>query len=314
MLITIVQAVGGLIMLYLGGEALVRGASALALRLGMSALAIGLTVVAFGTSMPELIVSVDATLRDASDIAIGNVVGSNIANIALILGIATLLRPSVVEAKVVRFDAPLMVGVSLALALVMADGLATRLEGTLLVAALVVYTGFTFWEAQRETDPVQDEFSSLVPRSLAGTGLSNLLVLAGVGMLLLGGHFLVESAVVLAVSFGVSQAVIGLTMVAIGTSLPELVTSVVASLRGQGDIAIGNVVGSNIFNILGIAGTAALVDPLEAGGIGWSDIGAMTAIACVLVFILFVRPSLGRVEGLLLLGCYTAYLATLVPS
>ena len=314
MLITIAQAVAGLGMLYLGGEALVRGASALALRLGMSSLAIGLTVVAFGTSMPELIVSVDATLKGLGDIAIGNVVGSNIANIALILGIATILRPSVVEAKVVRFDAPLMVGVSLALALALFDGAVSRVEGIGLLVGLVGYTGFTFWESKRETDPVQDEFSSAVPVPQVGMVLAIALVVTGLSMLLGGGHLLVLSAVELAHSFGVSEAVIGLTIVAIGTSLPELVTSVVASLRGQGDIAIGNVVGSNIFNILGIVGTAAVIDPLRLGGVTWTDVGAMGALACLLVFILFVRPRLGRIEGIVFLSCYTLYLGGLVSS
>jgi cation:H+ antiporter len=312
MLITIIQAVAGLGMLYLGGEALVRGASALALRLGMSSLAIGLTVVAFGTSMPELIVSVDATLKGLGDIAIGNVVGSNIANVALILGIATVLRPSVVEAKVVRFDAPLMVAVSFTLALALFDGAVSRWEGIVLLIGLVGYTGFTFWESKRETDSVQDEFSSAVPVPQLGIAFGALLVVAGLAMLLGGGHLLVVSAVDLATTLGVSQAIIGLTIVAIGTSLPELVTSVVASLRGQGDIAIGNVVGSNIFNILGIVGTAAIIDPLRIGGVTWTDVGSMCALACLLVFILFVRPRLGRVEGLVFLSCYILYLGVLV--
>lgn len=314
MLITITQAGLGLLTLYFGGEWLVRGATALAIRLGVSPLAIGLTVVAFGTSMPELVVSVDASLSGASDIAVGNVVGSNIANIALILGIATLLKPSVVEAKVVRFDAPLVVLVSCLLAAVLFDGVATPLEGGLMLLGLIVYTSFTFWEARRETETIRDEFASAAPETHAGIAFSVALVCVGLALLMGGGHLLVVSAVDLATFLGVSQAVIGLTIVAVGTSLPELVTSVVASLRGQGDIAIGNVVGSNLFNILGILGTTAIIAPLHLGDIGWSDIGVMCGVAGLLAALLLVRRRLGRAEGVLFLVGYAIYVATLIGS
>ncbi len=312
MLITLAQAVAGLAMLYLGGEALVRGASGLAFRFGMSSLAIGLTVVAIGTSMPELTVSVDATLAGLGDIAIGNVVGSNICNVGLILGVASLLRPSVVSAKVVRLDAPLMVVVSLCLALALFDGVVSRFEGSLLLIGLAAYIGFTFWESKQQIDLIEVEPPAADPVPVLGLPLGFALVGGGLGLLVGGGHFLVTSAVEIAATLGVSQAVIGLTVVAVGTSLPELVTSVVASLRGHADIAIGNVVGSNIFNILGIVGTSAIIEPLRLGGVGWTDIGVMNALACLLVFSLFVGPSLGRIEGVVLLSCYVLYLGVLV--
>jgi len=314
MLITIAQAGLGLLTLYFGGEWLVRGATALAMRLGVSPLAIGLTVVAFGTSLPELVVSIDASLSGASDISVGNVVGSNIANIALILGIATVLRPAVVEAKVVRFDAPLVVLVSCLLAAVLFNGVATPLEGGLMLLGLIVYTVFTFWEASRETETIRDEFASAAPEAHAGIAVSLGLVGVGLALLMGGGRLLVISAVDLATALGVSQAVIGLTIVAVGTSLPELVTSVVASLRGQGDIAIGNVVGSNLFNILGILGTTAIIAPLGRGNVGWSDVGAMCGLAALLAVLLFARRRLGRVEGALFLVCYVVYVATLVGA
>jgi K+-dependent Na+/Ca+ exchanger-like protein len=217
----------------------------LTIALAVSSLAIGLTVVAFGTSAPELVVSVDAALSGANDVAVGNVVGSNIANIALILGLAALLRPAKVEAKILRVDAPIMILVSFALLAVMADGRASRLEGCLLLVGLTAYTVFTFWEAGRESEQVREEFASAAPEPRASTSVGVLFAVAGLAFLVVGGHLLVTAAVELATLLGMSQAAIGLTIVAIGTSMPEFATSVMASLRGQGDIAIGNVVGSN---------------------------------------------------------------------
>ena len=309
---TIVLALVGLALLYFGGEWLIRGASALAARLGVSSLAIGLTVVAFGTSAPELVVSVDAALSGANDVSVGNVVGSNIANIALILGIAALLRPAKVEAKVLRIDAPIMILVSFALLAVMADGRASRLEGCLLLVGLAAYTVFTFWEAGRESERVREEFASVAPELQAGAWLSGLLVVAGLACLVGGGHLLVTAAVELATLLGMSQAAIGLTIVAIGTSLPEFATSVMASLRGQGDIAIGNVVGSNIFNILGILGLTAVIHPLERGAITWLDLGTMVGVACVLAVLLMTRLQLGRTGGSVLLAGFIAYTSWLL--
>lgn len=308
----IVLALVGLALLYFGGEWLIRGASALAARLGVSSLAIGLTVVAFGTSAPELVVSVDAALSGANDLSVGNVVGSNIANIALILGLAALLRPVKVEAKVLRIDAPIMILVSFALLAVMSDGRAPRLEGCLLLVGLIAYTVFTFWEAGRESERVREEFASAAPATRARASVSSFLVVAGIACLVVGGHLLVTAAVKLATLLGMSQAAIGLTIVAIGTSLPEFATSVMASLRGQGDIAVGNVVGSNIYNILGILGLTAVIHPLELGAITWLDLGTMAGLACVLGILLMTRLQLGRAEGASLLAGFMVYMSWLL--
>lgn len=314
MTLTIAQAAGALILLYVGGESLIRGASALASLAGVSPLAIGLTVVAFGTSAPELAVSVDAALSGANDISVGNVVGSNIANIALILGLAAILRPAIVQAKLVRLDAPIMIVVSLILVGVLANGEASRLEGSVLLIGLTVYTVYTFRQARRESEEVRDEFSSVASEASVGNVVSVLLVVVGLGLLMGGGHMLVGAAVRLAQSLGIGEATIGLTVVAIGTSLPELATSVVASLRGQGDIAVGNVVGSNIFNIMGILGVTAVVHPLRLGEITWLDLGAMVGLACVLMTMLWTRLRLGRGEGTFLVASFVVYVSWLLAG
>jgi cation:H+ antiporter len=312
--LTILQATLALGLLYGGGELLVRGASALALRFGVSPLAVGLTVVAFGTSLPELVVSLDAALSGANDISTGNVVGSNIANIALILGLAALLRPMGVESKVVRLDMPISIGVSLVLVGVLADGEASSLEGILLVVGLAGYTGFTFWESRRETPPVRDELAAAAPAPVGGVAISIVQVAGGLVALVVGGHLLVVAAVALAGTLGVSEAAVGLTIVAVGTSLPELATTVVASLRGQGDIAVGNVVGSNIFNILGIIGVTAIVRPLATGGLSAVDLAAMVALPCVLMALLYGRHRLGRTAGAGLLAVFVGYTGFVLGS
>ncbi len=308
----IVQAAGAVTLLYVGGEALVRGASALAARMGVSSLAIGLTVVAFGTSAPELAVSVDAAIAGANDISVGNVVGSNIANIALILGLAALIRPMAVQAKVVFLDAPLMILVSLLLLAVLSSGEASRLEGAAFAVGLCAYMGFTLWEARREPGRIREEFSSALASATLPLPWTLGHVVAGLLLLTGGGHLLVTAAVSLAEFAGVSQAAIGLTIVAVGTSLPELATSVVASARGYGDLAVGNVVGSNIFNIVGILGVTAMIRPLERGGIAWIDLGVMVALACALTVLLFGRSRLGRAEGAVLLTAFVAYTSWLL--
>lgn len=300
MLATIAQAAVSLVMLYFGGESLIRGASALASRLGVSSLAVGLTVVAFGTSAPELVVSVDAALSGANDISVANVVGSNIANITLILGLAAFLRPCAVQAKIVRIDAPIMIAASVALAAVLANGEASRSEGSWLLLALAFYTVFTFWEARQESEPIREEIASAAPQRPTDARVGGFLVVLGLALLVAGGHLLVVSAVDLATSLGTGQAAIGLTIVAVGTSLPEFATTVIASLRGQGDIAIGNVVGSNIFNVLGILGVTAVVQPLEMGALTWVDLGTAVGLACLVTLFVSTRHRLGRTEGALL--------------
>lgn len=307
----VVTGAAGLFLLFAGGEVLVRGASSLAARLRVSPLVIGLTVVAFGTSAPELAVSLEATLSGAQDIALGNVLGSNIANIGLILGITALLRPARVEARLVRIDAPLMVGASLLLLVLLADGLISRPEGIVLLVGLVGWIGFTGVAAGRESEAVRAEFAEGAPRSLSGVVMAVLYVVTGLGALVLGGRLLIDAAVSIAASAGVSQAVIGLTVVAVGTSLPEFATSVIAGLRGRGDIAVGNIVGSNLFNVLGILGVAAIVRPLGRGDIDWMTLVMFLAIALLVFPLLYTRRRLSRPEGALLLVVYGTYVAWL---
>ena len=304
----------GLLLLFFGGDGLIRGASELAARAGVSPLAVGLTVVAFGTSAPELVVSLDAALAEASAIAVGNVVGSNIANVGLILGLSALIRPLATKAKILKVDTPLMVVVGLVLVATMLDRSVSRLEGGLLLVALAAYVGFTFWEARRELPDVKEELASQARPPSVSIPSSVLRVVVGLSVLVLGGHLLVGAAVDIATELGVSQAVVGLTIVAVGTSLPELSTSVVATLKGQGEIGIGNAVGSNIFNVLGILGVTAVVHPPSADAITAVDLWTMVGFSAVLVLFLRTRMTLDRVEGGLLLAAYLAYTVWLVAA
>lgn len=308
------DAAAGLVLLYLGGECLVLGASSLALRLRVSALAVGLTVVAFGTSAPELAVSVDAVLVGKNDIAIGNVVGSNIANVALILGLAALLRPIRVHAALIRYDLPIMVGCSLLVPLVLLGQVVSRIEGVLLLAGLAVYVGFRFWETRRSPHSSPTTGSKILRTGLVHTAGDVALVLGGLAALVYGAQLFVDGSVALARVLGVSEAVIALTVVAVGTSLPELATSVLAAARGHGDIATGNVIGSSIFNTLGILGATALVHPLVRGGIAWADVAMMVAVSAALLVMMYTRLILTRAEGALLLGAYVVYLVLRVSA
>jgi cation:H+ antiporter len=303
----------GLAVLVAGGDLLVRKAAALGVRLGVTPLLIGLTVVAYGTSTPELLVSVRAALADSGDIALGNVVGSNIANIALILGLAALVRPLEVKAQLLRADVPLMIGASLLLVLLLWDGGLSRADGALLVAGLVAYTLLVIQLARRERSAeVRSEFAAAAPSAAGSLWAQLLLLLLGLGLLVAGASWLVRGAVGLAATWGMSEAVIGLTVVAVGTSLPELATSLVAAWRRQGDIAIGNVIGSNVYNILGILGVVALLHPLNATGIGASDLVVMLLVAALCLPLMRSGFLVSRVEGLLLLIGYAAYVGWLV--
>lgn len=307
----VLTLLGGLVLLTGGGELLVRGAAALALRVGLTPLIVGLTVVAFGTSSPELAVSLEAAANGLGDVSVGNVVGSNICNVALILGIAALIRPIRIHAQLVRLDVPLMIAASLLLAVLLADGAMGRVAGAVCVGALVVWIGVGIRLARRETSRVEAEFEAGVGAPRAAGWLHALMVLAGLGALFLGGGLFVDGAVELARAIGASEAVIGLTIVAIGTSLPELATSLIGAARGHGDIAMGNVVGSNLFNILGILGIAALVAPLEISGVGWADLAVMAGVALLLLPMARSGHTLSRIEGGVLLAVYAAYMAWL---
>ncbi len=309
----------GLILLVVGAEMLVRGASRLATAVGISPLVVGLTVVAFGTSSPELAVSVQSAFSGQADLALGNVVGSNVFNVLFILGLSALITPLVVSQQLVRLDVPVMIGVSVLLLLLSLDGLIGRWEGGLLFAGIISYTWFLIRQSRRESAAAAALSADVVPdagESMGGAGVRNVaLVIVGLVLLVLGSGWLVDGAVELASSLGVSELVIGLTIVAAGTSLPEVATSVMASIRGERDIAVGNVVGSNIFNILAVLGLSALVAP-EGIEVGRSamvfGIPVMTAVALACLPIFFSGYLIARWEGALFLGYYIAYTLYLV--
>ena len=302
----------GLAILTVGAEGLVRGGGALALRLGITPLAVGLTVVAFGPSSPELVVSVSTALDGRGDLAVGNVVGSNIFNVALILGVAALVRPAVAHAQVIRIDVPIVIASSALLWALLSNGRLGPMEGSVLLALAGAYTALTLWRARLEAPEVQAEAASAVPSAGSPLWRDVLFVAAGLALLVGGARMLVVGAVSIAEAAGLSEAVIGLTILAAGTSLPELATSVVAAFRGQSDIAIGNVVGSNIFNVLGILGVSALVRPLAPGGVGAVDLAVMVVLAVALLPLLRTGFRLDRIEGALLLLAYLGYTAYLL--
>lgn len=307
----------GLVLLIGGAELLVRGAARLALAAGVSPLVVGLTVVAFGTSAPELAVSVRSALstQSGADIAIGNVVGSNICNVLLILGLAAAIAPLGISARLVRQDVPIMIGVSILTLLLSFDGGIGRWDGLLLFAGVVCFTVFTLYQGRQQNVPVD-----LGEIAVPDTGVNRMLfdcgqIVVGLTMLVLGSSWLIDGAVAIAHGLGVSDLVIGLTLVAVGTSLPELATSVLASLRGERDIAVGNAVGSNIFNILAVLGLTAIVAPegvRVASSVLYFDLPVMIAVAVACLPIFFTGYSISRLEGLIFVGCYAAYNAYLI--
>jgi cation:H+ antiporter len=310
----ILYLLGGLVMLFIGAEGLIRGSSSLALRIGITPLVVGLTVVAFGTSTPELVVSLKATLLGNSSISLGNVVGSNIANIALILGIAALFRPLKVHANVIMREIPIMIGISTLLIIMLLDGEIGLIDGLIFVLGIIVYTVINVVMARKEKNlEVNKEFKEGLNNKLS-IPISTLFLVAGLALLIFGANLFVQSAVAIAKLFNVSDAIIGLTIVAVGTSLPELITSVVAAYKKEADIAIGNVVGSNIFNILGILGITALIVPINAVGISYIDLGIMLLTAIILFPLSRTGFSISRLEGAFLLAGYVFYIYHLIPK
>jgi cation:H+ antiporter len=311
--------VAGLVVLVAGAELLVRGASRLSLRHGISPLVIGLTVVAFGTSSPEMAVSVRSGLAGQADIALGNVVGSNIFNVLAVLGLAALIAPLVVQQQLVRFDVPLVVGLSVVILMMAQDGRIGALDGLLLFGGLIAYTAFLIRQSRREAAAVLAEYAKEFGDAAAGwparLPVQLACIIGGLGLLALGATWLVDSAVSIARALGISDAVVGLTIVAAGTSFPELATSVVAAMRGERDIAVGNVVGSSVFNLLGILGIAALVTP---GGLSVSpalvnfDIPVMIAVAFACLPIFATGHRIARWEGAVFLGYYAVYAGYLI--
>ncbi len=311
-MIDAIRFAGGLVLLLAGGEALVRGASALALRLGVAPVLIGMTVVAFGTSTPELAVSVIAARAGSGDIAVGNIVGSNIANIGLLLGLTGLVWRIGVARSIVTREIPMMLVALAALSILATDGADRRLvrtDGILLLLFFSMFVYYSIADARRQR--AAEQAAGGEGRGPGG-GAAALLALAGIAGVVAGGHFLVEGAIGLGRTFGVSEAVIGLTAVAVGTSLPELVTTLIAARKGHADIAVGNIVGSNIFNALFIGGVSATIAPMRLPHNGETDLAVMVAFALLLLpLALLGRHSLGRPQALLLLAVYAAYVYTL---
>ncbi|WP_417489934.1 calcium/sodium antiporter [Maricaulis sp.] len=298
-----VFVMAGLIGLFFGGEALVRGGVGIARRMAVPPLLIGLTVVGFGTSTPELLVSVDAALRGVPDIAVGNIIGSNLANILLIVGVSALVWPIRISGATLRRDTGVMMAATLMLIPVLAPGEIARLSGLVLFAGLVMYLSWAYLRPG-EVEPTA-ETDAPPPSNL----VSLVWVIAGLIALMAGARMLVDGAVAIARGYGVSEAFIGLTIVAVGTSLPELATSLIAALRRQSEIAIGNIVGSNIFNILGILGVTAMVTPIPVASrfLGF-DLPILIVASLVLTSLLVTRPAIGRGIGAIMLASYVAYI------
>ena len=302
----------GVGLLYLGGEGLVRGGIGLGRRFGLSPLVIGLTIVSCGTSSPELAASLAAVLQGAPAIAVGNVIGSNIANLGLVLGLTALVWPLSSSARFLGRDTAVMLVASLGLFALVRDDLVSRLEGALLLAAMVFYLVLLLTRSREETAEVAKEFETQVLTTRASAWRGVLMVLVGTGLLVLGAKLLVAGAVAIAQSLGVSERVVGLTLVAFGTSLPELAASLVAAVRHHSEIVFGNLIGSNIFNILLILGGTAAVQPVAAP---WADLRFdllfMLAIAVLGPMLLFSGDRINRWEGGLLLLAYCGYVALL---
>jgi cation:H+ antiporter len=305
---------GGLILLFVGAELLIRGSSSLALRFGISPLVVGLTVVAFGTSSPELVVSINASLDGNPAIALGNIVGSNICNIALILGIASLIRPLAVEAQVVKREIPILIAISLLMFILLLNNEISRPEGILFVSGIVVYTSLSIYLSKKETSQkVKSEFEEGIPKAKTTVSVSIIMSIGGLALLIFGSDLFVKGAVGVAEKLQLSQAIIGLTIVSLGTSLPELITSAVAAYKKEADIAIGNIVGSNIFNILAILGITATVSPVVAPDISILDLSFMLGFAFLLWPLTKTGFVLNRLEGSILLLGYLIYIYILIP-
>jgi cation:H+ antiporter len=310
--------VAGIAALIAGASLLVRGASKIALSFGVSPLVVGLTIVAFGTSSPELAVSVGAALDGKTDIAVGNVVGSNVFNVLFILGLSALIAPLIVHVQLIRQEVPIMIGASLLLIVLALEGTLSRFDGALLLGLLLAYTVFLIVQSRRETQAARDEFADEMPPSAGWDrhwSVQVLLVAGGLALLVLGSDWLVTASIAFAKALGVSDVVIGLTIVAAGTSIPEVATSVAAALKGERDIAVGNVVGSNTFNILGCLGLSSLVAgnglPVAPSILNF-DLWVMLAVALACLPIFLTGHEIARWEGAVFLGYYAAYTGYLI--
>ena len=309
--LALIQLVVGFALLSGGAELLVRGAAGLSIRMGITPLVVGLTVVAFGTSSPELVVSVQDALRGEGQIALGTVIGSNICNILLILGAASLAKPLSIHLQILRVDLPILTACTVFVAVVISFGSLPRWFGVLLLVGISSYTALTIYLARREQGSQPIEFDSTATETPHAMPVLFLFVGIGAGLLAVGSTFMLQGAVTVARHWGVSQSVIGLTVVALGGSLPEFATSLLAGMKGKGDIAVGNVVGSNIFNLLCVLGAASVARPLIVTGINNIDLIMMVAVTILVIPLMYTGCRLGRREGGMMLIAYAAYVVYL---
>jgi len=316
MITTVVLLIIGLIVLIVGGDYLVRGSSSIALRLHLSPLVVGLTIVAFGTSAPELLISVQSALKGSPDIAMGNVVGSNICNLALVLGLTAVINPVKVQPNSIRFDWPMTMGASILLFLVIREGILDALEGIIFLVAISIYLFLIIRQSridvksQKKSETQEEDIPDAPSRQIWKD-----IFFIGLGCVALyyGSEWFVSSAKDLALSLGIEERVVGLTVVALGTSLPELVTAAVASFKGETDLALGNLMGSNIFNILSILGITAIIKPIYVHEVILNkDIVWMLMITLIILPLMVVRREVGRADGIVLLIVYTIYVYTVV--
>ena len=300
----------GLAMLFFGAEWLVKGSVTIANKLRMSQLVIGLTIVAFGTSTPELAVSISSATKGISDVALGNVVGSNIANIGLILGLSAFIAPIAVSRKTLRKEVPLMIGISFLLLAVSIDGSISFYDGILFVGGILIFTIFSYKTTRKEV------VETVISNEKNDSSFSKSIIFIVIGLILLtvGAFFTVDNAVIIAKEIGLSERIIGLTLVAVGTSLPELITSIVAAKRGHTDISVGNILGSNIFNILAILGISSSITAISVNDSMWTDYVFMILFAVILLPIIKTGLKIGKIEGILLVAGYVGYTAFLIFS
>jgi len=315
MLFPVIYILFALVLLYFGAEWLVKGSSSLAIKAGVSPLVAGLTVVAFGTSSPELVVGVNTAIAGQGNIAIGNVVGSNLFNICVILGISAIVSPMKIKMQLLKIDIPVLIITTIGFMLLFADRHISRFEGIILLSGLILYTFLNIYFARKEkSDDVLNEFGQAAASGKTKWYWSAGLIIAGIGLLVAGSEFLVKGAVHIARSLGVGETIIGITIIAAGTSLPELASSVVATMKKEYDIAIGNVIGSNIFNLLGMVGVSAIVKPLTAISISNIDLYFMIGVTLLLLPFFRTHYTLKRDEGTFMIAAYLIYLYYLWPK
>lgn len=311
MITSVTLLVLSLFALYIGAGWLVKGSTEIALKANVSHLVIGLTIVAFGTSAPELVVSINASLTGQGDIAIGNIVGSNIFNIAVILGISAVIHPLQAKRQLTRIDIPLLILATIVLTVLFWNGTLNRLEGSIFLIGIILYTTFSLYYSRKHEEKVEKSIGELEKQP--EPWYKDILYLGGgLAILIFASHLLVNNAVSIAQELGVSEAVIGLTIVAAGTSLPELATSLMAALKKNPDIAIGNIVGSNLFNILTIAGTSSVIHPIVAKNVNYIDLLVMLGLTLLLLPVVKSGQKISRAEGWVLIVIYLCYLAWLL--